>query len=115
MKRKRNGFSPLTAKSTRESRVRRSAVQLSRAAGCTGLDITESPTEVWPLLPPEGFVRIDTVLSIFPVGKSTWWKGIKEGIYPKPVMLGVRAAGWRVHDIRSLLRRVSTAPAGNQS
>lgn len=56
-------------------------------------------------LPETGFVRLPTVLAHIPVGKSTWWAGIKEGRFPKPVKLGERTTAWRVEDIRALIAR----------
>ena len=44
------------------------------------------------------------VQGVFPVSKSTWYQGIIDGKFPKPVALGVRACGWRVGSIRKLLR-----------
>jgi predicted DNA-binding transcriptional regulator AlpA len=54
-------------------------------------------------LPEIGFVRIKEILKIFPIGKSTWWDGIKEGRFPKPVKLGEITSAWRVEDIRALI------------
>lgn len=50
-----------------------------------------------------GFLRLPQVLSLYPVSKSTWWKGVAEGRYPKPVKLGERATAWRVEDILVLI------------
>lgn len=55
-------------------------------------------------LPEIGFVRLPVILNIFPVGKSTWWQGIKDGKYPKPVKIAERAVAWRVEDIKSLIK-----------
>lgn len=41
---------------------------------------------------------------IIPVSKTTWYAGIKAGLYPAPVHLG-KTAVWRVSDIRLLLDR----------
>ena len=54
-------------------------------------------------LPATGYVRLETVLVVFPVGRSTWWKGIKDGRFPAAVKLGPRVSAWRVEDIRALL------------
>jgi len=57
-------------------------------------------------LPQTGFVRLPGVLAPngpIPVSKSTWWAGIKDGRYPKPVKLGPRITAWRVEDIRALI------------
>ncbi|MCE5263158.1 MAG: AlpA family phage regulatory protein [Deltaproteobacteria bacterium] len=49
-----------------------------------------------------GFLRLPQVLEIFPVSKSTWWKGIKEGRFPKPVKLSPRTSAWLRADIDAL-------------
>ncbi len=64
-------------------------------------------------LPQVGFVRLYQIVgnpkanppipAIIPVCKSSWWAGVKSGIYPKPVKLGLRATAWRVDDIRALI------------
>ena len=54
-------------------------------------------------LPTHGFVRLPTILTVFPIGRSTWWAGVKAGRYPAPVKLGARVTAWRVEDIRALL------------
>ena len=56
------------------------------------------------ILPETGIVRLPTVLAVFPVGRTTWWQGIKEGRYPAPVALSKRAVGWRAEDIRNLIQ-----------
>ena len=57
-------------------------------------------------LPQTGFLRLPQVLQIIPVGKSTWWAGIRSGRYPKGVKLGPRTTAWRVEDIRQLLHEL---------
>jgi prophage regulatory protein len=54
-------------------------------------------------LPETGFIRLSTVLTLIPVGKTTWWAGVKSGRFPKPIKLGKRITAWRVDDIRSLI------------
>ena len=68
-------------------------------------------------LPVTGFLRLSQILgnskarpavpAIFPVGRSTWWAGVKSGRFPKPVKLGPRTTAWKVEDIRALIRRVN--------
>lgn len=55
------------------------------------------------ILPEVGFVRLPDVLKVYPVSKSHWWAGVKEGRYPKPVKLGPKITAWRVGDIRELI------------
>lgn len=59
-------------------------------------------------LPEIGFVRLSAILAPdgpIPVGKSTWWAGVKSGRFPAPVKLGPRITAWRVEDIRRLIER----------
>lgn len=59
------------------------------------------------VLPQTGFVRLSAILAPngpIPVSKSTWWAGIKDGRFPKPVKFGPRITAWRVEDIRTLIK-----------
>ncbi len=62
-------------------------------------------------LPETGFIRLRDLLKFIPVGKSTWWEGVKSGRFPKPVKLGPRTTAWRVEDIRNLINSHSPAPS----
>jgi prophage regulatory protein len=56
-------------------------------------------------LPKTGLVRLKQIIAPrgpIPVSKSTWWAGVKDGRFPKPVKLGPRTTAWRVEDIRAL-------------
>jgi len=55
----------------------------------------------------KGFLRLNQVLELLPIGKSTFWAGIKSGRFPKPVKLGVRTSAWRREDIYALLEKFS--------
>ena len=59
-------------------------------------------------LPASGFVRLASILAPqgpIPVGRSTWWAGVKSGRFPKPVKLGPRTTAWKVEDIRDLIEK----------
>lgn len=63
-------------------------------------------------LPPTGYLRLKQILGnqktnppiqpIIPIGKTSWWQGIREGKFPKPIKLGPRITVWRIEDIRAL-------------
>ena len=67
-------------------------------------------------LPQTGYVRLSQIVgnskakppipAIIPVSKSTWWQGVKDGRFPKPVKLGPRTTAWRVEDIRALIENM---------
>lgn len=64
-------------------------------------------------LPETGFVRLPVILAIFPVSRSSWWQGCKEGRFPRPVKLSERTTAWRAEDIRALI--ASYGPAANDA
>lgn len=53
-------------------------------------------------LPSTRFLRLPQVLALVPVSKSSWWKGCRSGLYPKPVKLGPRTTAWRAENIVAL-------------
>jgi predicted DNA-binding transcriptional regulator AlpA len=61
-----------------------------------------------------GYLRIWQVLQLFPVGKSTWWAGVKDGRFPKPVKLGPRTTAWRATDIQEFLEARGQQPTVQQ-
>ena len=56
-----------------------------------------------PSLPATGFLRLPQVLAFYPVGKTTWYEGVRSGRYPPSVAIGKRAKAWRVEAIRELI------------
>lgn len=55
--------------------------------------------------PQTGLVRLSAILAPsgpIPVSKSTWWQGVKDGRFPRPLKLGPRTTVWRVEEIRAL-------------
>ncbi|MET0530079.1 MAG: AlpA family phage regulatory protein, partial [Microvirga sp.] len=66
------------------------------------------PSSDEPRLPEIGLVRLRDFVGPgrpIPIGRSTWWAGIKSGKFPRPVRLGKRLVAWRVSDIRELIDR----------
>ncbi len=67
-------------------------------------------------IPEIGYLRLSQIIGnpkadppqppLIPVGKSTWWAGVKAGRFPQPVKLGPRITVWRVEDIRALIERM---------
>lgn len=74
-------------------------------------------------LPETGYLRLTSIIgkpatkkspaitAIIPVSRSTWWAGVKNGRYPKPVRtLGDRITAWRVEEIRAFIESASLLP-----
>ena len=57
--------------------------------------------------PITGFLRLPDVLKLYPVSKSTWWAGVKDGRYPKPIKLGPKITAWRSQDIINLIEQIT--------
>ncbi|MFX1763297.1 transcriptional regulator [Paraburkholderia sp. A1RI-2L] len=69
-------------------------------------------------LPETGYLRLRQIIgdplanppipALIPVGKSTWWEGVRTGRYPPPIKtLGARITAWRVEDIRQLIQKAA--------
>jgi predicted DNA-binding transcriptional regulator AlpA len=72
----------------------------------SSVSVGARPNEIIDQFPHTGFLRLSSILAPkgpIPVGRSTWWAGVKEGRFPKPVKLGPRITAWRVEDIRALI------------
>ena len=63
--------------------------------------------ETKPLTATPRLERLPEVLKRFPVGRSTWWAGVKSGKFPAPVKLSARCTAWRSEDIDLLIAEVS--------
>ncbi|MGD9667834.1 MAG: helix-turn-helix transcriptional regulator [Hyphomicrobiaceae bacterium] len=51
----------------------------------------------------EKLIRLPEVLEIIPVSRAHWLDGVKRGIYPEPIKLGMKLNFWRLSDIQKLL------------
>jgi len=60
-------------------------------------------------LPETGFLKLPQVLQLIPISKTALYSGIKKGIYPAQVKLGVRSSAWRCEDIRDLIQKLGEA------
>ena len=79
-------------------------------------------------IPSIGFLRLSQIVNIparkgggknkerpatkgiIPISGSSWWTGIAEGRYPKPIKLSARTTVWKVEDIRRLIDSAGETP-----
>lgn len=59
-------------------------------------------------LPEAGFSRLATVLQIFPVSRSSWYQGIREGRYPRQRRAG-HIALWKNSDLIALFQSLEVS------
>jgi predicted DNA-binding transcriptional regulator AlpA len=45
------------------------------------------------------------VLAVYSVGRSTWYRGVAEVLFPKPVAVSARTKGYAVEAIKALMGR----------
>ena len=58
-----------------------------------------------------GYLRLRQIIghpksgipALLPVSRSTWYKGIQTGRYPKPIKISERCSAWKVSDINRLI------------
>lgn len=74
-------------------------------------------------LPETGFLRLPQIIgdskanppipALIPVGRTTWWAGVKSGRFPAPVKLGTQTRMWRVEDIIAFIAKQEPGHAGD--
>ena len=52
-------------------------------------------------LPPTGFVGWEVLRQYVPVSRATWWRGVKDGRYPKPLKLSANRTVWSCEAIHA--------------
>ncbi len=68
------------------------------------IQVARSTSPSVPALEVEKLLRLPDVLAKIPIGRASWWKGVKEGRYPPAVRLGPRTTCWRASDIDKLIK-----------
>lgn len=61
-------------------------------------------SEITPSHGNDKLLRLPEVLAKVPIGRASWWKGVKEGRYPAAIKLGARTTCWRESDIDKLIQ-----------
>ena len=64
-------------------------------------------TPVHSTLPETGFLRISQILRFLPIGRSTFWKWVKEGKAPPAIKLGPKTTVWKAEVIRPFIDLLS--------
>ena len=69
------------------------------------------------LISQTGFLRVWQIVGdrkrgaapLIPISHSAWWQGIREGKYPKGILLGPRTRVWTAESIMKLIADTSEA------
>ncbi|WP_366481407.1 AlpA family phage regulatory protein [Rhodoferax sp.] len=55
------------------------------------------------------FLRLPEVLALFPVSKSSLWRFVSEGRFPKPHKLSQKCTAWRLSEVQAHLQKIGGA------
>lgn len=58
---------------------------------------------------PNRLLRLPDVLEILPISRSTWWQGIKDGKYPKGILISARVRAWPESEILALVEDLKSS------
>ena len=56
--------------------------------------------------PSDALVRIQKIVGpngLIPISRSSFYAGIRDGIYPKPIRLGKRTSVWRLSELMQIV------------
>jgi len=53
--------------------------------------------------PRDRFLRLEEVLKIIPVSKTTWWSGVKSRKFPQSIKLTARTTVWSELEIHAFI------------
>ena len=68
----------------------------------SGVTTGSAPNVAAALRLPGRLLKLPEVLSIIPVSRSTWYDGVKSGLYPKAARISKRGVAWSEADILAL-------------
>ncbi len=83
--------------------------------GLSCLNFRQVPNQKGLCMNHDSFLRLPNIIgnkkanppipALIPVSKTTWWTGIKSGIYPPPIKLSPRVCVWRASEIQALINQ----------
>lgn len=62
------------------------------------------------MLPPQGVSRAEQILKLLPVGKTKFYKMVKDGDFPKSIRLSANTTVWRNSDVLAWLENLDQKP-----
>lgn len=60
-------------------------------------------------IPPSGYLRVSQIVRILPLSRSTVWRKVRAGTFPRPVKLSDNVTAWPVTDLRAWIEARRTA------
>lgn len=57
---------------------------------------------------PERFLRFKQIPERFPVSRTEWYRGVREGRFPQGIRISKNVVVWKESDIDALIASIST-------
>ena len=57
-------------------------------------------------IPETGYIRLATLIDFIPFSKSTVWRKVNAGKFPKPYKLSENITAWKAEDIRNWMDKI---------
>ena len=67
---------------------------------------TKPTTQKAFVLPPQGVCRAKQILELLPVGRTTFYKMVRNGDFPKPIRMGENISVWRNAEVLAWLEQL---------
>ncbi len=67
--------------------------------------IFKKMNETTTQMPKDRLLRLPQVLEIIPISRTSFWNGVKSGIYPQGVKLGPRTRAWSESEIMGIVKK----------
>ena len=55
------------------------------------------------MFPRDGFVRLPAILQFLSISKTTFYRGIRNGLFPRPRKLTEKTSVWNAAEIRAIV------------
>lgn len=52
-------------------------------------------------------LRLKDVLAVYPISRTSWYEGVKMGLYPQPLRLGKKTVAWNAQEIEAAIHALN--------
>jgi prophage regulatory protein len=52
-------------------------------------------------------LRLKDVLAVYPISRTSWYEGVKLGLYPQPLRLGKKTVAWNAQEIEAAINALN--------
>jgi len=67
------------------------------------MNIVDTDLDIHANLKDYGYLRVNDILKLVPVSRSTWYEWVRRGIAPKSISVSMNISAWKYREIKKLL------------